>query len=68
MAQGGGSLCMGVALVPGVPDTHLQCLWRVGRRNGAVVGNARLRAVVLCAEEVVCNEYIVDGKRDEQHV
>ena len=29
---------------------------------------ARLRAGVLCAEEVVCNEYIVDGKRDEQHV
>ena len=52
----------------GVSDTQLQCLWGVGRRNGAGVGNARLRAVMLCAEEVVCNEYIVDGKRDEQHV
>ena len=61
VAQGGGSLCVGVALVLGVLDTSLQCVWRVRRRNGAGVGNARLRAVMLWTEEVVCNEYTVDG-------
>ena len=69
MAQGAVSVCAGgVALMVGVSDTQLQCIWRVGRRNGASVGNARLRAGMLCAEEVVCNEYIVDGKRDQKHV
>ena len=52
----------------GVLDTSLQCVWRVRRRNGAGVGNARLRAVMLWTEEVVCNEYTVDGKRDQKLV
>ena len=68
MAQGGGSLCMGVALVLGALDTSLQCLRRVRRRDGAGVGNARLRAVMLWTEEVVCNEYTVGGRRDEKQM
>ena len=68
MAQGGGSLCMGVALVLGALDTSLQCLRRVRRRDGAGVGNARLRAVMLWTEEVVCNEYTVGGRRDQKQM
>ena len=53
VAQGGGSLCMGAALALGLSDTHLHCLWSAGRSRGAVVGDARLRAVVLPLEGLV---------------
>ena len=61
VAQAGGSLCMGVELVVGFSDTHLNCIWSAGRSRGAVVGDAWLRAMVLPRGGCGVNEYIVVG-------